>query len=62
MYALVLRTDIVTRNNFSRPIFGNEMGIVFLDLMNDIKILPKQFHPLKQRFLMRAKAYSKHEI
>jgi len=41
MYALVLRTDIVTRNNFSRPIFGNEMRIVFIELMNDIKILPK---------------------
>jgi len=55
MYALVLRTHIVTRNNFSRPIFRNEMRIIFLELMNDIKILRKQFHPLKQRFLMRAK-------
>jgi len=54
--ALVLRTDIVTRNNLSRPIFGNEMRIVFVELMNDIKILPKKFHILKQRFLVWAKA------
>jgi len=62
MYALVLTTDIVTRNNFSRSIFGKEMQIVFLELMKDIKILPKTFAPLNQRFLMRSKPDSKQEI
>jgi hypothetical protein len=47
MYALVLRRDIVTRNNFSRRIFENEMRIVSVELMNDIKILPKRVSPLK---------------
>jgi hypothetical protein len=49
MYALVLRRDIFTRNNFSRSIFGNEMRIVFIELMNDIKILPKAISPLKAK-------------
>jgi hypothetical protein len=62
MCALVLRTDTVTKNNFSRLIFGNEMRIVFVELMNDIKILPNTISVLKAKTVNEGKPYVKHEI
>jgi len=56
MYALVVRTDTVTRNNLSRPIFRNEMRIVFVELMNDIKILPKTISHLKAKVFNEGKS------
>jgi hypothetical protein len=55
IYALGLRIVIVTRKNFSRPVLGNEIRIVFIELMNDIKILPKAISPLKAKVFTEGK-------